>query len=286
VALVGSANLTDSGVQSNQEICVGIAQDDPRYDRLVQIFQSYWDEARPLDPETLRACSLAISQNQAGSESTIDSKIRAKFGDVAPSGIQVGRPRKSSDQVYLLDYRRTYQEFLHAFQTVERVYRDIGRRQQPEEVVPLRIEIDSFFSFIRERFAKGDTYLAAPIRHGQALEEHLRFHIEEWFKQRWPYLDDVIPGNYARIWQTLGSPEAVAAASYDEILDALLVCHAFREMLRFHKGAIPALRRDFMHDNELERVKTTLPYLLFGSSDFVERMGNCIFNSRYELNWF
>ncbi len=84
----------------------------------------------------------------------------------------------------------------------------------------------------------------------------------------------------------LGTSEKIIEASYDQLFDALTVCHSFHDLLRFHKGAMAALRCDFKRDNDLRQVKKTLTYLLFGSGDFVERMGNCIFNGEYALAWF
>ena len=52
-ALVGSANLTDSGINSNQEICIEIPGGTDGFDRLVSIFQSYWNEAHVLTAESL-----------------------------------------------------------------------------------------------------------------------------------------------------------------------------------------------------------------------------------------
>jgi hypothetical protein len=285
MALVGSANLTDAGVQSNQEICVGIDREDARYERLVQIFQAYWDEAKPLDDEALRSFTFLMRQKQDSSEAALDDQIRRTLGDIAPRGIQVGI-HKTQDQVYLADYRRVYQEFLHAYREIERIYSASGKRQLPDEVIPLRIEIDSFFSFIREKFASGDSYLAAPLRHGSELDENLRKYIDLWFQERWPYLDDVVPDNYVRIQRALSTPENINATSFDELFGALTVCHSFHETLRFHKGALPALRQDFMRDNDLEKVKRTLTYLLFRPGNFIERMGNCIFNEEYALRWF
>lgn len=287
VALVGSANLTDSGIQSNREVCVGIGREDPRFDQLVQLFQAYWDEAAVLDQEVLRSFEAIIADNKASNEDTIENKITSAFGDVSPSGgVQVGRPQKSKDRVYLDDYKKTYQEFMTAFRKLEKIYKDFDKRQQPEEILPFRMEMDSFFSFIREEFAQGNSYETTPILHGPDLEQNVRHHVEQWFGQRWSYLDEVMPTNYAKIQTVLGTSEKIVAASYDQLFDALTVCHSFHDSLRFHKGAMAALRRDFMRDNDLRRVKKTLTYLLFGSGDFVERMGNCIFNGEYRLAWF
>ncbi len=127
VALVGSANLTDSGVQSNREVCVGIDREDPRFDQLVQLFQAYWDEAAVLDQKILRSFKAIIADNKASNEAAIESKIISAFGDVSPGGgVRVGRPQKSKERVYLDDYRKTYQDFMTAFRKLERIYKDFN----------------------------------------------------------------------------------------------------------------------------------------------------------------
>lgn len=287
VALVGSANLTDSGVQSNREVCVGVEREDPRFDQLVQLFQAYWDDAQVLDREALGRFRAICNANKISGEAALETEIKNALGDVSPGGgVLVGGPVKSREQVYLDDYKRGYQGFLLAFRKLKGIYGEFNQRQQPEDVVPLRIEIDQFFSFIRETFAQGDTYQAMPLLHGPELDRNARTYIERWFAQRWRYLDENIPRNYANISMGLGTPEKIASADYDGLLDSLMVCHAFRETLRFHKGAEPALRRDFMRDNTQVQVKKTLTYLLFGQDDFISRMGNCIFNPEYALSWF
>jgi phosphatidylserine/phosphatidylglycerophosphate/cardiolipin synthase-like enzyme len=48
-ALVGSANLTDAGVNSNREIIIRIpSQITDTFDRLVSLFEAYWAQAVPL----------------------------------------------------------------------------------------------------------------------------------------------------------------------------------------------------------------------------------------------
>jgi len=200
IALVGSANLTDSGIQSNREVCVGIDREDPRFEQLVQLFQGYWNEAAVLDRKALLSFEAVMASNRIGSDAVAEAAIRETFGDVAfRGGVQVGRPAKSHEQVYLDNHKRGYQELLAAFRKLEHIYREFDRRQQPENVVPLRIEIDSFFSFIRENFAQGESYQGAPTQHGSDLDQNVRQFVQQWFSQRWDYLDKEIPGRYARV---------------------------------------------------------------------------------------
>lgn len=285
VALVGSANLTDAGVQSNQEVCVAIDSEDPRYERLVQVFQSYWDNAAPLDEQTLRNFKIIKQQNKISNEAEVDEKIRHAFGDIAPLGIKVG-DRQSAEQVYLSDYKRGYQEFLSAYRQVETIYNGFNDRKIVEKILPLRIEIDQLFNFIREKYAPGENYADTPLLYDPELTQNLKHYIQLWLVQPWSYLEKEIVENYSRIVKVLGSRETINAAEFGDLLDALTVCHAFHDTRRFHKGGLNGLRTDFMRDNDLDRVRRTLTYLLFGPGDFIDRMGNCIFNEEYSLRWF
>lgn len=183
-------------------------------------------------------------------------------------------------------YRRTYQDFLYSFRIVEKLYKDDGRRRLPESVIPLRIEIDSFFSYVREEFTSGDSYLESEKLSGELLENRVREKIRSWHQTEWAYLHEKIPENYARIIEVLGSEERLKSSSFEEIVDALTVCHAFHEQLRFFKGGLPTVRKAFMADNSEARVKAALSHLLFGSGNFVTRMGECIFDPNFSLHHF
>ncbi len=50
---------------------------------------------------------------------------------------------------------------------------EIREEEVPEEAIPLRMEIDSFFSFVRENYAKGDSYLHQPILSGPMQESKI-----------------------------------------------------------------------------------------------------------------
>jgi hypothetical protein len=69
----------------------------------------------------------------------------------------------------------------------------------------------------------------------------------------------------------------------DEIIEALEVCHAFTELLRFHLGGAPTVRKEFAEANDINRVKKSLTYLLHGKEDFIDRMGTVIFDPNYKL---
>jgi len=52
-ALVGSANLTEAGCQSNREVCIQLSQEDDRFDSLLKLYNSYWNQAEVLNEVNL-----------------------------------------------------------------------------------------------------------------------------------------------------------------------------------------------------------------------------------------
>jgi hypothetical protein len=286
VSLIGSANLTDAGLQSNREVCIEVGSNDERFDRLVSLYSSYWNQAEVLTPERLEKYSSVYKQGNVDiGNSQLERRIIDAFGTSSPTeGIQVGRKRATKDKVFLESYRRTYQEFLSAFRTLERFYKEDGRRQHPEDDVPLRIEIDQFLSFIREDFATGDSYGYAPVRHGAELENFIEGLLNEWFYQRWEYLDEYIPKHIARIIKRLSTKSAIEAAIMEEIYDAIDVCHSFHDRFRFYLGGHETMKRNFIQDNDLKQIKKVLIYLLHGKENFITRMGTCIFDEEYKIN--
>jgi hypothetical protein len=54
----------------------------------------------------------------------------------------------------------------------------------------------------------------------------------------------------------------------------------------FFKGGLPTVCKTFMADNSEVDVKNSLCHLLFGPSDFITRMGQCIFDPGYSLRYF
>lgn len=286
VALVGSANLTQAGLQSNCEIAVEVSKEDARFDMLVSLFNSYWNQAEVLTPERLQIYSnICRETNDNLEDSRLERKVKETFGDIIPAErVEVGRKKPKADKIFLESYRRSYQEFLTAYKILEKIYREYGHRQQPEELVPLRIEVDSLFSFIREGFTTGDSYKYQPILHGAEQEAFIKDMLQKWFNQRWDYLDKNIVENIPRIVNRLSKESLIKNATIDEIYDALDVCHSFHDRFRFYRNGHDTMKLEFIRDNDINKIKKCLIYLLHGKSDFITRMGTCIFDDEYKLN--
>lgn len=288
-AIVGSSNLTDAALMTNQEVNVAIDPEDDRYSELVSLFVDWWDQSKVFDEERLKEYSQIYEKyrTRPDNENKIEDDLHKKQGRVAIQNIKRGIKKPSSSEIYLDQYRSDYQGFHDAYKTVERIYESVGRRKYEEDALPLRLEIDSFFSFVREKKAKKDSYLSAPLLHGDELETRTRSTIDEWHNTEWSWLDnEIVPKRYPTIKRILGSPDSIENATFDDIADALSSCHSFFDRRRFYPGGHDTHIKEFKDTNELEQIKKTITYLLFGKEDFIRRMGRCIYDSAYKLNSF
>ena len=219
--------------------------------------------------------------------SRIDEEIQSKIGKTIFPNIERGVPKKAKEKIFLDEYRKTYQECVTAFEKIKKVYMSVGMRKNDFDDIPIRIEIDSFISFVRERHAISESWKEQPIGWSENKRALVQEHIEEWLKTEWAHYDETIcQKNYPLIRNVFGSEDSINDASYDEIINALSVLHSFHDRLRFFPGGFDTLMNTFKTSNDINEAKSKLIYLLYGNGDIVERMADLIYNSSYKLVQF
>jgi HKD family nuclease len=288
-ALVGSANLTRSAILTNQEVVVSIDSNDPRLTELASLFGDYWNEAKVLDPQALDKYRVIFQQFEKlqGAADKLGQDVLDKLGTSQPSNITRDKVKASRESLFLEDFRKTYQECVSAFNIVREAYLESGYRKADSAAIPLRIEIDSFISFVRERKAEGESWMSSPLRSAAEQRQVIAGLIEEWRSTTWPHFEEKIVGeNYPRLLRTFKSESSVMAASDDELFDALSTLHSFYDRFRFYLGGLPTWKKTFLAANEPTRVRETLAYLVFGKDKIESRMANAIYDSRFKLNAF
>lgn len=289
VALVGSANLTHSAITSNQEVMVGISGDDERFVELAGIFQDYWDGADVATHDMLRKYADAYKRFEAheNASDTLSREIAEQLGNTAPSNIERGETKRNKQTLFLANYRKTYQEAVSAFAIVRRAYESAGYRKAIEDKIPLRLEIDSFISFVRDTETTGDSWETGPYRGESDQIAFIRSIIEKWKARSWPHFEGRIVGeNYPRLMRVFASRESVVKATDDELFDALCTLHSFHDRQRFFDGGMPTWKKFFLAANPPKRVRESLGYLVFGDGDVIERMANMIYSDAYKLAEF
>lgn len=286
--LVGSANLTKAALLSNQEIMVSITSDDERFEKLQTLFSEYWDQAAVLNDEALKLYRLSYNKFANANKliEDMEDEISKNMGEINFSNINRGKKISDKKSIFLDTYQKSYQTCLYAFRLIENEYKTFDRKVD-ENSVPLRVEIDSFISFVRERHATNDSWKHQPIGWTESQKINLRTLIEEWLNTPWFHFEEwIVPRNYPLITKTFNSPESIEACTIDEIVEALCVLHSFENRRRFYAGGLETLKSQFISSNDSNKVKKTLTYLLYGNGNLITRMANCIFDNEYKLNEF
>jgi hypothetical protein len=285
-AIIGSANLTDSAFTTNQEIMVHIGADDSRFNDFIILFEEYWNDAKVLTHTIVDDYLTAYNQyKEINSEiSSLQSEIYNRIGKVSSNNITRHNQKLNQKSVFIEDFRKTYQECVNAFNTIRDVYISSGKRKVNEEKIPLRLEIDSFISFVREKYAIKDLWEDSPIISGDKQKHKIEEHILEWHNTTWEYFEDTIVNvKYPNLMNVFSSEEKLKKSSTEEIFTALCSIHSFHDRLRFFPGGLETLKQSFLGKNSFDNIIKGLAYLLFGSDDIIVRMAKLIFDNYFKL---
>lgn len=288
-ALVGSANLTRAAIMSNQEVVVSIDSSDIRFTELASLFSDYWNEAKVLDQRALDIYKASYREFEKLQRTVerLGEEILSKLGTSQPSNITRDKTKESKESLFLEDFRKTYQECVTAFNIIRDAYVSTGYRKANPHVIPVRLEIDSFISFIRERRSAGETWMNSPLRSAAEQRSVIIDMVEEWRRTPWPHFEERIVGdNYPRLLRTFKSEATIHASTDDELFDALGTLHSFHDRFRFYTGGMPGWKKAFLAANDGNRLRETLIYLVFGKDSTECRMAKAIYDSRYRLNEF
>lgn len=294
VALVGSANLTDAGLNRNRELSVTLRRgDSDGFEALPEIFANLWESADVLTEKILADFQEAYnSPSKPKSSADLDSFLAESVPPCAPPTVIVGSEKTTKERIFLQSFRRRYDEVLvPAITEVDSIFRQIGDRNPTFADTSFEVEISRFLGWLRIKHAAGDKWSAVSL-----LSEKERYRRISEYLKLWVSADDFGAGdmysydqeiaNISRIRSTFASTGRIESASGEEIVDALTGCHAFLEQLRFTAGGLDNLKKEFLRMNSVDRIRQTLSYLIFGTGDPVQRAYDCIFDPTYKLHKF
>lgn len=289
-ALVGSANLTNRALRTNQEILVAVHSDDLRFEELAVLFSEYWEDAKVLTTEELKTYDYLCRKHGEASNGmySLEQDILKALGRVTSKNITREKSKGTQEDVYLDDFRKTFQETVSAFNEVRTLYESTGKRKVSPETIPIRLEVDSFISFVREKHAQGDSWADAPLL-TTAADRSLKILplIAEWYETQWKWFEShIVQEGYPLLKNVFESAESVKAATDDTLFDSLCVVHSLLERRRFYPGGLPSLKAVFFSKNDRDRINRSLSYLIFGQDDTVRRMCNLIFSAGHKLQHF
>ncbi len=301
VALVGSANLTTNGLQTNRELSVLLRQDrDVAFYDLPQIFDDLWNDADVLNEGVLSEYTKAFkSSDKPRDEDAFEKYIHRFVKPAAPTSVVVGSEKKSKERSFIQNFRRKYDEVLvPAHNEILAVAKEYGFGRPEYSGQDPQIEMGRFLGWLRLTQGGGNgwretTLLSDPEERADRIAHYVDV---------WQSTDDTVKGdayhasseieNIENIRTYLCDPSELEQLSYDDLFHYLTGCHAFLERLRFASKdlgedltGLERLRLDFQANNTREAVVKTVRYLLSGPGDAIDRAYDCVYGS-YKLNGF
>lgn len=290
-AILGSANLTDGGLHSNREaaICLDQPEDLQAVEEVRALFLELWEQAQVLTPAIHEAFARAWRAGRPKGPDP-DEMIEAAVGRAEPRSIAVGSEAKSRERLFFDGLQRQiYEQYRPAFSEVSGVLSENGFRRAELADIGLANETNRFLNWVRLSYVRGDeAWKAAPQRPPAERHEHLLQLGAEWERTS----KNMVPQTYFGWLQTVdrafGSAAAIEEASKDDITAGLMSLHAFTEQLRFVKGGLAALPAAFWaaNNDDVEKVRRTLTYLIHGPGDFVPRLHDVLYDPRVKLGYF
>jgi hypothetical protein len=290
-ALVGSSNLTDGGLQANREAVVMFdsSNDSEVIEEVRVLFFELWGAAEVLTPEKLNSFKQAwLSVKRQGPDP--DTEIENAVGKAEPSNINVASHSVARERIFLRHLeRQVHEQYGPAFYEVTNILKTNGFRRRELEGVGISNETNRFLNWVRLTYVLGDeAWQLAPIRSESERHEEITRLGKIWTSTD----NSKIDKNYIEwlkiVQHLFSAEEKIASASKDEITRGLMSIHAFIEQLRFVKGGATNLPIAFWSENreDVEKVRRTLTYLLFGSGDFIKRLHDVLYDQNFKLKHF
>lgn len=290
-ALLGSANLTDGGLRANREAVITLdrEEDAEALEEVRALFVELWDAGQVLTREKLDTFEKTCNELRRKTPDA-EKEIEAALGQAQPHNINVASHEKSSERVFLETLRQeVYEQYRPAFSEVTAILEKHGFRRPDLADVGIENETNRFLNYVRLTHVIGDkAWQTAPLRAVDDRRREIMNYAQEWVDAA----DNKVPEDYATwlrtVKRTFGTREAIEAAGKDGIMEGLMSLHAFTEQLRFVKGGLKNLPAEFwkVNNDDLDRVKSTLAYLLHGERDFIQRFHDVLYDPSKRLKRF
>lgn len=280
VALIGSANLTSSGLNKNRELSLVVRSENEIFDDIPALFDELWNSASVLTTDALDNFRYWWKQNSGGKLPPIDG-----VPPCSPVTIAVKSQVANRTRTYLETFRALYVEkLIPAHALVESIYDELGKRHPNFVGYSRAYEMDRFLYWVRG-FTTDEDLPTHPLRTGNDLAQNVRKHVSEWFKVPDTNLkiDEDRVHRIDRLQSLFEDASLLEMAGMDEIVDVVQGCAAFVEMLRFTKGGLENHLNAFRKDNDIDKIRNSFRHLAFGGGDYVQRIYDCIYLPEYKL---
>ncbi len=280
-ALVGSANMTSSGMQKNRELSVIVRLGDEEFDEIPTLFDELWNRAGVLTKDAYTKFATWYRRNTRTELPPIDG-----IGNFSPLTINVSTGESDQTRTYLENFRALYQErLLPAHRELEAIYSEQPSRHSSFYAYPRSYEIYQFLYWVRGQ-TTNEELLDNPLRYGSDRRSNILKYVSKWFEDVNPPLFPESVERIIRLRELFADEDALIKLNLDEIVDLIQGCAAFTARQRFAKGGLENLVKIFKNSNKLEKIRQSFRHLVFGDGDYVQRIYDCVFLPKFKLSGF
>ncbi|MBE0544876.1 MAG: phospholipase D family protein [Verrucomicrobia bacterium] len=269
-ALVGSANFTAGGLLNNIETNVFLS-DSSQLDALARHFQSVWDAAASLSPPDVQRYRQFCRETQQEREKINSGYAKFERQNVAPR-FGRGRKRVTSKE------GRDYLAFWKRVDEVKEIVGQISETEYPG--TPSYLVIDHFWHWIVKIWnQKNLQKIAAEANYRREILPVLFRQFIEYDKGGENYNGSL--NDRAEFFRSVLSPERIQELSRED---------ARQIYSRMHSGRARSQRFDadekFTKENSLEKIRTSLEYLLCSQDDVAQRISALLVDDAFKLKQF
>ena len=285
-ALVGSANLTDSALFSNQEIILELDQNNAaEVFELSELFDAYWEQAAPLDEKQLSIYEKIYYALPALEMSKDVESIEKALGKVEFNNIKRDEIKRDKKQKLNEEFAKKYQLTVGVFNQMLNLY-TFSYKPLYLDKLPARLEFDEFFHFVRSHYATGDSWKHRNQNHA-FYEPELKMILDEW-RQNVVQTENAHGEHlylrahevYPKFQAFLGSPDIIQAVEIKQLLQFLVLgVNSMGARIRYYKN-VESFVAKLLIDNDEEHIKSGLIYLLYGQDEVKYRMVELIEGNR------
>lgn len=288
-ALLGSANFTGSGLKTNQELMIRV-EEPSIIEELTSLFYLYWTSANPFTSQDLtkyRQHSSAFTNKIRNQSDEQHSSIESLFGKVeVDAGATKDSVKKSSFEDRYQKILQEYEKIRFGFYQIEKVY---SQHDRLTESIPMAMEIDSFFNFVKTYHCKGKTkWKSTPMGLAPNLENLNRL-ITLWLTQdsqvKTEFLDHIVSTSYPLINQAFGTEQSIRNLSLKDLADTLMYVHSFSDQKQYAKKELGLVNK-WINGVDRSTVHERLIHLLHGPDSIEHRIALHICHSDYKIYLF
>lgn len=269
-ALVGSANFTSGGLLNNIETNVFLTESS-QLDELVQQFKSIWDGAASLSPPDVERYQQFCRETQQEREKIQNGYATFERQKVTPR-FSRARKRVTSKE------GRDYLAFWKRVDEVKGIVGQIAETEYPR--TPAYLVIDHFWHWIVKIWDQQNIQkIATDANYRREILPVLFRQFIEYDKggENW----NGSLNERATFFQSVLSSESIQKLSRED---------ARQIYSRMHSGRARSQRfgadEKFVKENSIERIRTSLNYLLWSQDDIDQRISTLLIDSRVKLKQF